>query len=48
LKGFDVPEFFIVYPPKNKIGMNGTAILPNPSVMTITMVITYFPLSTSY
>ncbi|KAJ5428468.1 Protein of unknown function DUF3712 [Penicillium cf. griseofulvum] len=37
LKGFDVPEFFIVYPPKNGIGMNGTAIIPNPSVMTITM-----------
>ncbi|KAJ5154717.1 uncharacterized protein N7500_010156 [Penicillium coprophilum] len=37
LKGFDVPEFFIIYPPKNGIGMNGTATIPNPSVMTIEM-----------
>ncbi|KAJ5970500.1 uncharacterized protein N7479_000418 [Penicillium vulpinum] len=37
LKGFNVPEFFIVYPPKNGIGMNGTVVIPNASVMTITM-----------
>ncbi|KAJ5519963.1 hypothetical protein N7463_000416 [Penicillium fimorum] len=39
LKGFDVPKFNIIYPPdkKTNIGMNGTAIIPNPSVMTITM-----------
>ncbi|KAJ5780341.1 hypothetical protein N7457_005501 [Penicillium paradoxum] len=37
LKGFDVPEFHIIYPPKNGIGLNGTAMIPNPTVMTITM-----------
>ncbi|KAJ5426220.1 hypothetical protein N7465_001290 [Penicillium sp. CMV-2018d] len=35
LKGFAVEKFFIMYPPVNGYGMNGTVIIPNASVMTI-------------
>ncbi|KAF9252500.1 hypothetical protein LCP9604111_26 [Penicillium roqueforti] len=37
LKGFNVAEFFIMFPPVNGYGMNGTVIIPNASVMTIPM-----------
>lgn len=35
LKGFTVDKFFIMYPPVNGYGMNGTVTIPNPSVITI-------------
>ena len=38
LKGFDVTEFHIMLEPVNGRNMNGTVYIPNPSVMTITMV----------
>ncbi|CAG8898753.1 unnamed protein product [Penicillium egyptiacum] len=37
LKGFRVAEFFIMFPPVNGYGMNGTVVIPNASVMTIPM-----------
>ncbi|OQE11852.1 hypothetical protein PENFLA_c071G09479 [Penicillium flavigenum] len=37
LKGFKVAEFFIMFPPVNGYGMNGTVVIPNASVMTIPM-----------
>ena len=41
LKGFTVEKFFIMYPPVNGYGMNGTVIIPNASVMTIPLVILF-------
>lgn len=38
LKGFDVTEFHIMLEAQNGRNMNGTVYIPNPSVMTITMV----------
>lgn len=38
LKGFDVTEFHILLETQNGRNMNGTVYIPNPSVMTITMV----------
>lgn len=38
LTGFDVTDFHIMTEPKNGRNMNGTVYIPNPSVMTITMV----------
>ncbi|KGO70306.1 Protein of unknown function DUF3712 [Penicillium italicum] len=35
LEGFTVAKFFIMFPPVNGFGMNGTVIIPNPSVLTI-------------
>ncbi|CAI7616028.1 unnamed protein product [Penicillium glandicola] len=37
LKGFNVSEFAIIYPPVDGYGMNGTVVIPNPTVMTLTM-----------
>jgi hypothetical protein len=38
LTGFDVTEFHILLTPENGRNMNGTVYIPNPSVMTISMV----------
>lgn len=38
LKGFDVTDFHILLKSVNDRNMNGTVYIPNPSVMTITMV----------
>ncbi|KAJ5510138.1 hypothetical protein N7453_002241 [Penicillium expansum] len=35
LNGFTVAKFFIMFPPVNGYGMNGTVIIPNASVLTI-------------
>ncbi|EKV19075.1 pre-mrna processing factor 4-like protein [Penicillium digitatum] len=35
LKGFTVAKFFIMFPPVNGFGMNGTVTIPNASVLTI-------------
>lgn len=41
LKGFDVPEFHILLQEENGRNMNGTVLIPNPSVMTLNMVRDY-------
>jgi hypothetical protein len=38
LKGFDVTDFHILLKTENGRNMKGTVYIPNPSVMTITMV----------
>ncbi|CAG7960312.1 unnamed protein product [Penicillium salamii] len=43
LEGFAVSEFHIMIPSVNGYNMNGTVFIPNPSVMTITMVFLLFP-----
>lgn len=38
LKGFDVTDFHILLTTVNGRNMNGTVYIPNPSVMTLSMV----------